>query len=64
MTVRKMLIAIVIMIICCRMLLGQQINGKETKIGAWNGMTDWNVHKKPRMCGNMKVAVISLDHEA
>ena len=46
------------------MLLGQQINGKETENGAWIWMTDKNVPKKPRMCGNVKVAAIRLDHEA
>lgn len=46
------------------MLLGQQINAKETEIGTWNWMSDWNVHKKPKMCGNVEVAAISLDHEA
>lgn len=47
-----------------KMLLGPQINGKETEIGTWNWMSDWNVHKKPKMCGNVEVAAISLDHEA
>lgn len=46
------------------MLLGQQINAKETEIGTWNWMSDWNVHKKPKMCGNVEVAAISLDREA
>lgn len=54
MTEWEMVIAI-IMIISWRVLLGQLINRKETKIGTWNWMTDWNVHKKPRMCGNVKV---------
>lgn len=27
-------------------------------------MSDWNVHNKPKMCGNVEVAAISLDHEA
>lgn len=46
------------------MLLGQQVNKKEPEIETWKWMTDWNVHKKPRMCGNVKVAAISFDLEA
>lgn len=46
------------------MLLGQQINGKETEIGTWYWMTEWNVHKKPKMCGNVEVVAISLDRDA
>lgn len=46
------------------MLLVQQINGKETEIGTWYWMTEWNVHKTPKMCGNVEVAAISLDRDA
>lgn len=45
------------------MQLGQQINGTETESGTWKWMTDGNVNKKPRMCGNVKVAAIGLDHK-
>lgn len=45
-------------------VLGQQINRKQGETETWNWMTDWNVRKKPRMCGNLEVAAISLDHEA
>lgn len=54
----------IITTISWKMLLGQQINGTETESGTWNWMTDGNVHTKPRMCGNVNVAAISLDHEA
>lgn len=56
-------IAAVIIIICWRMYQANRSMGKnETEARNW--MTDWNVRKKPRMCGNSKVAVTSLDHEA
>lgn len=63
MTAWKGVIAAVIIIICWRMYQAKRSMGKN-EIEAWNWMTDWNVRKKPRMCGNSKVVVISFDHEA
>lgn len=63
MTERKMLPAVIIILINWRMLLGQQINEEETAMGTWNWMTDGNAQKKPKMCGNVEVAALmGLDH--
>lgn len=62
-TAWELVTAIILTIITWRNLLGQWINGKESEIGTWDWMTDWNVHPKPRMRGNVKVTAISLDCE-
>lgn len=49
----EMVIAIIIIIISWRMLLGQQINGKETEIGTWNWWVT-GMYTRNRKCVGME----------